>query len=243
MDDISIKQLNSHNQIQKFEALNTYNIFINDANSTGYVDGVSSHNSFKIKIPDNQSSHIKNALVRVVGIGIGSLAGDVDTISSFKLETNFLKNCINAGVNNTAGVNLGNSLGRFGGNLGFFKIDVDLEPDDVVNAIPEIDTAILRSDGAGGTQVAQANDVGSIVSQNAHDITTTTFDQKLNPLVKPISNSFIPCNNPFGNEVSFDFKELGGGVYDLGNGAGENTHIHLEVKLLPDSSANDRFNY
>lgn len=230
----SFLDVRGHQQIEKYDALNTYNVFINDKDSIGYVDGVSEHNSFKIRFPDNQSSHIKNAMVRVVGIGIGSIAGDVDTISSFRLQTNFLKNCINAG----------DSGGRFGGNLGFFKVDTDLEPNDVVNNIPEIDTAILRSNGAGGTQAAQLNDVGSIVSQNLHTITTTTFDVKLNPLVKPISNSYIPCSNPFGKEISFDFIELStGGAYDLGTDAGAHTLIHLEVKLLPDNQANDRFTY
>ena len=233
MNRSTFDAIKEHQQIEKYNALNTYNIFINDKDATGYVDGTSIHDSFKIRIPDNQSSHIKNACVRVVGIGIGSLGGDVDTISGFKLETNFLKNCINAGDGN----------GRFGGNLGFFKIDVDLEPDDVVNAVPEIDTSILRSNGAGGTKASADDDVGSVVSQNAHTITTTTFDQKLNPLVKPISNSYIPCDNPFGKELVFNFKELGGGRFDLGNGAGENTLIHLELKLLPDAQANDRFTY
>jgi len=220
-------------QIDKYEALNTYNIFINDADSVGYEDGVSKHEEFRIRIPDNQSSHIKNACVRVVGIGINVNGPDVDTISSFKLETNFLKNCINAG----------DSGGRFGGNLGFFKIDVDLEPDDVVNQVPGIATSILQSNGAGGTQAADQDDVGSIVSQNAHTITTNTFNKKLAPLVKPISNTFIPCGNPFGKELSFTFKELNGGIFDLGADAGENTLIHIEVKLLPDNQSNDKFSY
>ena len=227
MNRSTFDAIKEHQQIQKYDALNTYNIFINDKDATGYIDGTSIHDSFKIRIPDNQSSHIKNAMVRVVGIGIGSLGGDVDIISSFKLETNFLKNCINAG----------DGKGRFGGNLGFFKVDVDLEPDDVVNDVPEIASAL------GTNGVASANSVFSNVAQNAHTITTTTFDQKINPLVKPISNCYIPCDNPFGKELVFNFKELGGARYDLGNGAGENTLIHLEVKLLPDNQANDRFTY
>ena len=231
MDDISIKQLNSHNQIQKFEALNTYNLILNDADSIGYEDGVSPHNNFKFIIPDNQSSHIKNAKVRVKSISISTSIDDIANFSSLKIKTDFLKN------NYT-------SRGRTGGDFGPFIINIRQKPTNRTNAVPEIATSILRSNGAGGTQVAQANDVGSVVSQNNYNILTTQYTNLAGPTATPIDNSFIPCNNPFGKTISFDIlRTVGAGKFNLGINGGANTIIYLEVILLPDSSSNDKFNY
>ena len=219
-------------QIQKYEALNTYNIFLNDKHSIGYEDGVSEHSSFRFLLPDNQSGHIKNAKVRVKGILIGTAGGDVETISSFRVKTNFLKN-----VYESLGLDGSGTIGRTTGVLGFFQINKSYEPDDVVNEIPEIASAI----GSNGN--APANSVFSNVSQNQHTITTTTYDLMVENLVLPISDSFIPCQNPFGKTISFEFLDGVGDLYDLTNNAQENTQIQIEVILLPDNQANDKFTY
>lgn len=231
MDDISMKQLNSHNQIQKFEALNTYNIYLNDKDSIGYEDGVSPHNNFRVKIPDNQSSHIKNAMVRVKSVSFSTPIDDIIVYSGFKIRTNFLKNIYTAN-------------GRTNSDFGSFEINIRQRPTNRTNAVPEIATSILRSDGSGGTQVAQANDVGSVVSQNNYNILTTQFSNLLIPTGKPIDSGFFPCDNPFGKEILFEIvRDVSEAPFNLGIVAGNNTTIHLEVKLLPDSSSNDKFNY
>ena len=231
MNRSSFLDIRGHQQIDKYTALNTYNITINDSDDLAYVDGTSDHNSFSVIFPDNQSSHIKNAKIRVKSVGLGTNVDGVDEASGFRIETNILKNAFNA-------------KGRYGGHFGTFKISNRILPANRTNDIPEIDTDILRSDGAGGTTVGIAGDVGSVVSQNAHTILTTQLANCETPIGIPVDKGFYNCDNPFGKEVRFYFVQTNAEIFlDLGNDAGENTLVELEVVLLPDNQANDKFSY
>ena len=216
--------IREHQQIEKYKALNTYNIFLNDRDAIGYNDGVSPHNNFKFLLPDNQSSHIKNAKVRVKSVNFGTNAGNITTFSGFKVKSNFLKNCYTAN-------------GRTNGEIGFFKIHAAKTPTNRTNIVPEIASA-LGTNGA-----APANSVFSNVAQNAHNILTTQFSLRNNPIGIPLDDSYIPCNNPFGKHISFEFFTSNDIVFDLGAAAGANTSIHIEVELLPDNQSNDKFSY
>ena len=214
----TFSDIRGQQQIDKYKALNTYNVFINDSQGIGYEDGVSEHNSFKIIFPDNQSGHIKNAKVRVRCVGLGTDEEDIETSSGFRIETNILKNAFN-------------SQGRYGGHLGCFKITDRLFP---------TTTASLagRATNVGGALGA------AVVNDVATKFNNTTFLPCNNPVGIPVSDDYYYCNNPFGKEVRFDLVEIAAENFiDLGTGAGENTYIELEVILLPDSQANDKFSY
>jgi len=224
MNRSTFDAIKEHQQIEKYKALNTYNIFLNDRDSISYEDGVSPHNNFKFLLPDNQSSHIKNAKVRVKSVNFGTNAGNITTFSGFKVKSNFLQNCFTAN-------------GRTNGELGFFKIHAAKTPTNRTNVVPEIASA-LASNGN-----PPADSVFSNVAQNAHQILTTQFSLRTNPIGIPLDDSYIPCNNPFGKEISFEILTSNDAAFDLGVAAGNNTSIHLEVELLPDNQANDRFTY
>ena len=109
MNRSSFLDVRAKQQIDKYDYLNTYVINISDSDDLLYEDGVSDHNSFSVVFPDNQSSHIKNAKIRVKSVGLGTAGDGVDEASGFRIETNILKNSFNA-------------KGRYGGHLGTFTI-------------------------------------------------------------------------------------------------------------------------
>ena len=232
--------IREHQQIEKYEALNTYNIYLCDRDAVGYDNGVSQHNSFRFNFPDNQSSHIKNAKIRCKSIMVGDVGNDIAAQSVFKLNTNICKNSFRS-FNTTqtidAVVSSQQSIGRFGGSLGVFHIKNSFLATSRTNIIPEIASAI------GTNGAAPANSVFSNVSQNLHNILTTQLTDKDNPVACPINDGFYPCDNPFGKEVSFEIVDCYDGPFDLGNGAGEFTALEIEVILIPDNQSNDKFSY
>ena len=237
--DIRAKQ-----QIDKYEALNTYNIVLSDENSIGYEDGVSRHNKFSFQFPDIQSSHIKNAKMRVKALQLGSIANDVITQSTLRVNCNMVENTFNSFTAETFDINgnqvIEQGIGRNGNFLCFMSVNTTYYPQTITNNIP---AGQIKKAAADGSAVApDEDDVGTIVP--AHTIQTNTFQHRIKPLCLPISDTFTPCKNPFGKKVDFEIAETDNfAFYGLGNAAGENTILHLEVILLPDNQANDRFNY
>ena len=218
MNRSSFLDVRAKQQIDKYDYLNTYVINISDSDDLLYEDGVSDHNSFSVVFPDNQSSHIKNAKIRVKSVGLGTAGDGVDEASGFRIETNILKNSFNA-------------KGRYGGHLGTFTITNRFLPESNVSK------AGRATNVAGLLGDAQVGDIASKFS-------SSVFVNCVAPVGIPVDKGFYNCDNPFGKSVRFDFVDSNSNNFiDLGNDAAENTLIELEVILLPDNQANDKFSY
>ena len=218
MNRSSFLDVRGKQQIDKYDYLNTYTINITDSDDLSYDDGVSQHNSFSVIFPDNQSSHIKNAKIRVKSVSLGTSLDGVDEASGFRIETNILKNNFNA-------------KGRYGGHFGTFTI--------TNRFLPETNISI-----AGRATNVEGLLGAAVVDDVATKFSSSVLVNCVNPIGIPVDKGFYNCDNPFGKEVRFFVVRANADeFFDLGNDAGENTLVELEVILLPDNQANDKFSY
>ena len=242
--------INDHQQIEKYNGLNTYNLYLRDTDRVGYVAGdanLGQHNSFTLQIPDNQSGHITRAMCRLKFIGIPITPGLAVDYGYGFVRTNFVRNCYSS------------SLGFNNSILGGFKIDEVCVVEQT--AVPAI-TTTGGVPAAGGTFTqAGATNQGAVFDtttgqqvESEHGLAVGVVSQatynlpsKTSLVAKvghPLSDNWVLCDNPFGKTLSFeivgeDFRL----PLELGHSAAESTIICLEVKLLPDNQANDRFSY
>ena len=106
MDRSVFHAVKDHQQIEKYDTLNTYNIILSShRGSDAYTTAdppvwQGRHDQFKIRIPDNGSTHIKNARARLkfVSVPPTANANAVDGGVSY-LSLNIVKNTMLAGSN------------------------------------------------------------------------------------------------------------------------------------------------
>jgi len=240
-------------QIDKYKGLNTYQLYLSDVDRVGYVPGDvdgGTHNKFSLLIPDNQSGHIKTAMVRLKFIGMPITPDGEDAYGFGYLKSNFVKNCYSSKIGNNNQI------------VSAFGIDEVCVVESVqVPAITSV--ATVMSGVGGGTQAAAATNLGAVWDSQANrlepltvatqapftDVIRGVWNNNSKTLVtakigKPLSDNFILCDNPFGKTLSFELVgEDMTTLLPLGNAANEATVIGLEVKLLPDNQSNDRFSY
>lgn len=244
-------------QIDKYDALNTYNLYLSDVDRVGYDPGRAdggTHNKFNLLIPDNHSGHIKSAMVRLKFVGMPITPDGAAGYGFGYVKTNFVRNCYSSKI----GYN--NQL------LGAFGIEEMCMVEETT--VPAIATTYKRLQaGAGGAAAVleniTADNRGAVfnsttnaqdqldrtymaglpsITQAAYDIASrTSITAKIG---KPLSDNWVLCDNPFGKTLSFDIvgEDLTT-LLDLGHAADEATIICLEVKLLPDNQSNDKFTY
>lgn len=253
--------INDHQQVMKYNALNTYTLYLRDTDRIGYIAGDAAHgthNSFRLQLPEIPSGHIKNAMVRLKFLGMPITPDGSDAYGFGFVKTNFLKNCYSS------------SIGFNNQILGGFKVDEVCVVDET--DVPALSTAFKRlaAGGAGAPAVLEditADNRGALMDgavppavnvqhqidrtymTGLPEITQATYKSPSKTLVcakvgEPLSDNWIYCDNPFGKSLTFDIvgEDLTTHL-DLGNAADESTCICLEVKLLPDNQANDRFSY
>ncbi len=249
--------INDHQQIEKYSGLNCYSLYLSDTDRVGYVGGdavLGTHNSFKLNIPANGSSHIKSALVRIKFLGMPITPLGAAAYGFGYVKSNFVKNCYSSkiGFNNqivgafcreeVCGVEAvtvpalsttGAILTQTAGNLPALQ---------AASAITQRG-AVFDSDTRAEAVISVANTAAiPNVSQASYDYNTRT--QVTACVGRPLSDNWVLCDNPFGKTLSFDIVgEDMTTLLDMGNAADEATVICLEVKLLPDNQANDRYNY
>ena len=247
--------INDHQQIEKYSGLNCYSLYLSDVDRVGFVAGdanLGTHNSFKLNIPPNGSSHIKQALVRIKFLGMPITPPAGANYGFGYVLSNFVKNCYSSkmGFNNQL-------LGAFsikeiaimddtdvpalttsGGRL--TQTAADLPALVACNAITQRGAF---HDGTGERAISVANTAAiPNVSQAAYTISSKSLVAA--KVGTPLSDNWMLCDNPFGKTLSFDIVgEDMTTKLDLGHAADEATIICLEVKLLPDNQANDRYNY
>ena len=242
--------INDHQQVAKYNGLNTYNLYLRDTDRVGYVPNdaaLGQHNSFTLQIPDNQSGHIQRALCRVKFVGMPT----TDVIGADYgfgfVRTNIVRNCYSS----TIGFN--NSI------LCAFKIDEVCCVE--ATAIPALATTAGVPAANGTLTLGSDENTGSVFDAHQEtqvnmehpaavaNVAQAGYNMPSKTLVaakvgNPLSDNWILCDNPFGKTISFDIvgEDLTS-LLDFGNSAAESTCVCLEVKLLPDNQANDRFTY
>ena len=247
--------INDHQQIEKYSGLNCYSLYLSDTDRVGYVAGdaaLGTHNSFKLNIPANGSSHIKTALVRIKFLGMPITPLGAAAYGFGYVKSNFVKNCYSSkiGFNNQI-------VGAFCREevCGVEAVTVpELSTTGAIltqtaNELPALQDATDVSqrgaihDGTGERAISVANTAAiSNVVQPSYEYNTRT--QVTACVGRPLSDNWVLCDNPFGKTLSFDIVgEDMTTLMDLGTEADEATIICLEVKLLPDNQANDRYNY
>jgi hypothetical protein len=207
--------LNDHQQIEKYSGLNCYSLYLSDTDRVGYVAGDAAnglHNSFKLTIPANGSSHIKNALVRMKFLGMPITPDGAANYGFGYVKTNFVKNCYSSkiGFNNQILGAFGvkevvlvdetevPALSTTGGRL--TQTAADLPALVACNNINQIGAIY---DGAGERTIS----VGSAAA--IPNITQAGYTINSKSLVAakvgtPLSDNWILCDNPFGKTLSFD---------------------------------------
>lgn len=249
--------LNDHQQIEKYSGLNCYSLYLSDTDRVGFVAGDAAngtHNSFKLTIPANGSSHIKNALVRMKFLGMPITPDGEANFGFGYVKTNFVRNCYSSkiGFNNQILCAFGvkevvlvdetdvPALTTSGGRL--TQTAADLPALVACNAITQRG-AVFDSDTRAEEVISVAN-TAAIPNITQAGYTINSKSLVAAKVGTPLSDNWVLCDNPFGKSLSFDIVgEDMTTKLPLGHAADEASVICLEVKLLPDNTANDRFNY
>jgi len=244
-------------QIDKYDALNTYTIYLNSRAAPGFVDGNAQngkHYEFTNDLLDNGSGHIKNAVARVRFIGT----------PFYVIGANNAYGCINWNLSK----NQYNTLkgGRSSEPLTMYSPRVVWLETGETNAVPALATTagVMNIAGPGGvlavpaatnrgenlsttdvaTPILVANQASlSNVAQAAHNIHTQRRVGQ--GVVGRDFTDWVPCENPFGKSISITLSQIDQTTLNagIGHAIGENTCIAIDIKLLPDNQANDRFTY
>ena len=244
-----------HQQVNKYDALNSYTLYVNSIAAPDYVSGVGNHYQFVNEIPDNGSSHIKNAAVRVKFVGMPFFTLSAANAYGF-INWNHSKNQIST-------LNKGQTSRPITG----FSHKVIYKKNRNATAVPALTTTGAKigvaspatlvpcvNSNTGQVWDSSANRLETIPVGNMAaigDVTqdTWTFHDTSSVGMASVADDFdrgwTPCGNPFGKRIEFMISGINPSSpnTDISNGGGENTAIVLEIKLLPDNQANDRFTY
>tara|TARA_B110000902_G_scaffold266694_1_gene355593 strand:+ start:1929 stop:2702 length:774 start_codon:yes stop_codon:yes gene_type:complete len=237
-------------QVDKYECENTYTLYINNHDDPSYVDnGNTDHDKFSVFINPIGKEHIRNARCRLLFVGLPLQASE--TYGYGYVRSSITKNAIIGGALST-------------GCLGAFKIQECRKLDIGDNNIPILstDAAIINQGNAPALEDAANSNTGAYNSFDANAplgilpansaalprVSRAAYVEKyfgedvVACVGNPISNNWISSDNPFGKVL--DFEMMGEEIstqLQSGTAAGERISLVLEVQLLPDNQANDRF--
>tara|TARA_B110000503_G_scaffold143327_1_gene244102 strand:+ start:7331 stop:8116 length:786 start_codon:yes stop_codon:yes gene_type:complete len=246
--------IKDHQQIEKYKCENTYTIYIKNTDDISYVDGITAHNSFKVRIDPIGKEHIKNAKVKLKSLRLPVLTaaaanfkGDVFVRSSIGRNT-----VVNGGL--TAGIIGSAYIKESVRNELFTTHPIETFPGlpdyaDLTGALVEIaatnkgmvrkqaDNELLNVGTATGYNddfqlpISDVNKVGDLISRSISK-----------GCIGICADTEILCENPFGKDIQFDILTNDiSSLQEVGTDSGDGTTIVLEVQLLPDNQANDRF--
>ena len=209
MDRSVFHAVKDHQQIQKYDNLNSYTVVIDSHHSIGYNPGVSPHNQFTINFADNQTSHIKNAKIRLQFLGL-----PISSANTFGFGA-----LLWSGSKNAFKTTTGGGMGRVSNLLSVVSFKEVVEID-----TPSYAPAVFG--GAGANVEIPKVEVKACIGE-------------------PVSDNFVYCDNPFGKKITFTVtgENLIEPNNDLGNANDERVVVVIEVVLLPDNQANDKFSY
>lgn len=256
--------INDHQQIQKYDAVNNYQVFMRSLEQVGYVAGnanTGKHYDFKVFFPPNQSDHIKKARIKLKAIifpnaGTGlygvnwvSLGGincntyecgsHATTGKKSNLVSPFIVKQLNNFIEHLEGVPALETKGAILDQAG--HVDGTLaNPNHATN------TGAVMDSAAPGVQhqieLAKAAAISNVTraAYNQH----STKPVNVSGFGKGLDN-WVTCDNPFGKEVHVQIFAQDGATLNnlIGHAADLGTTIVWEVQLVPDSQANDRFSY
>ena len=237
--------IREHQQIDKYDTENTYQIILSSRDG----DGTSVYD-YKNFIQPIGKEHIKNARVRVKMLDFaGDTANNTQAVGF-----------VRCGLANNTIIHGSRTSGIIGG---FFLKEV-LKNEVLINAVPPLSTlgavaigpaGALQASVASNTSVYFDTDAGAKAGMLSNEtgaisnVSQATYNiREYNPVIRglvgiPVNSTWVSCENPFGKDV--DIKLVGGDLTDTLEpaGAGGETNILLEVQLLPDNQANDKFSY
>ena len=225
MDNSVFHAVKDHQQIEKYNALNTSTIVIDDTNREGFDAGndtaLGRHNQFTIQFAENQSQHIKNAKIRLKFLGL-----PVATANTYGYGA-----VLWGGTKNGFRTSHDGGMGRVSDILTVFAAKEVIETDMTNQTI----TTGLQSETGPPALVGE---------HKVNTLSMPTFSVK-SCIGEPVSDNWVYCDNPFGKSIQFTITEedLVTPNADLGHSAGERVIMVLEVCLLPDNQANDKFSY
>lgn len=251
-------------QIDKYECENTYTLYINDQDDITYNDGVSDHDNFSVFIQPIGKEHIKNARCRLKFVGLPLQSSE--TFGYGYVRCNLTKNTIIGGsvssgclgafkIEECRKLDIGDNnipeLATFAGKVDYTS---PASAEGKLTNIAQTNKGQVPNGGnaAAPNDMVDVSTIGFDTAQVAPmpDVNRAAYTEKyygedvIACVGNPISDSWTSCNNPFGKQL--DFSMMGEDIVaslQSGKAAGERTSIVLEVQLLPDNQANDKFTY
>jgi len=259
MDRSAFHAIRDSQQVAKYETENTYVIYTSDNDDTAYNDGVSPHNSFKVFIEPIGKEHIKKARCRLKFVGLSSDSMDALNRNYGYVKSNLVRNTIvggrlNSGVVGSFVMKQQRALDER--NIqGITTFAGRPDYDDVDNTLKRIADS-NKGQVPNGGDAAAPNAMVDISGIGWDDDQSTPLPDVFQPdytaygeVVRgvvgfPVGDNWIECDNPFGKTLSFQIMGQDiNTLLDLGIAAGQRTDLVLEVQLLPDNQANDKFSY
>jgi len=255
MNRSAFHAIRDNQQIHKYEALNTYTIYLNSRAAPNFVDGDGTnglHYKFTNEIRDNGSSHIKNAVARVKFIGTPFYAIGANNAYG-SVNWNLSKNQYNT----LKGGMSSEPLSMYNPKV----VWNETYETDVVPALTTIGGIINAAAPAGALSVAAAAntgaiDLGGVETQiSLHEAAISNVAQGTYNLshqrktgrgcVGENFTDWVPCQNPFGKKIEINLTQIDQSSLNVsvGHAIAENTCIAVEIKLLPDNQSNDKFSY
>lgn len=267
MDVVDMKRgtfnsIRDQQQIEKYKCENTYTIYIKDSDDVSYNNGSSNHNSFKVRLNPIGKEHIKNAKVRIKSLRLPVLtseaadySGQVFIRSSIARNT-VVKGGLTSGIIGSAYIEeaVRNSLittnpieTRAG------RPDYTLVNGVVSNVLKSVTITNRGLFPNGGNAAAPDAVVRAGVMTDYNEDHTSPLPDifKAGDIISRVisrgcvgvcADTETLCENPFGKEIQFDIlgKDIST-LQETGSAASDFTTLVLEVQLLPDNQANDRF--
>lgn len=250
-------------QIDKYDCVNNYRIFLHSHAQVGFVAGTSDHNNFRIEIPPNGTEHIKRAKVRVKFIALPQNSGTRDGSSAFYFVGvgGISKNVYGPRLPAVAGDNSNpGAVRRTDIITAFHSKPLQSIANDTVTVLPIFTTpgrALHDGTMAGATDEhtgsvfdsqgnAQANQENQLAISNVQRLQYTHTDQvytNMGCMGVGFDTDFVMCDNPFGKTLTVRYLTNKGQDLNFGNSIHDETCLGLEIQLLPDNQANDRFSY
>lgn len=255
-DNRSKAVIEEHQQISKYDSLNTYTLWIDSTGQEGYVAGddtFGKNYEFRQRIPDNGSSHIKNAKCRVKFMGMPFFLLD-DTNAFGFVNLNIAKNQVSS------------KEGGFNSRLiAGFSPKVIYRKNRVTTAVPAVVTTGAKIGvGTPATLVGAVNtNTGQVFNSQSNalvtipvgnsaalsNVTQASYNISDTQLIgqgviaDDLDKGWVPCSNPFGKSLELMISGVNPSAANdaIGSLAGERTVLCLEICLLPDNQANDRF--
>ena len=253
--------INDHQQIEKYDTLNTYKIILNSGDQVNYSSGdvtYGTHYNFKCELGNNGTQHIKNARARVKFLGMPNYVINSD-VGYGMLKWNLSKNVYST---NNGGFATTEPLTMFAPKQVYQRTYTQtevptltttgavLDPTLTLGGLKQANNAtnhganLIPSTDA-EARISAANMAAiSMVHRNNYNFTDETA-QHISTIGENMDTGWTPCSNPFGKTIHIQITEADQTDLNtqIGHIAGENTCVVIEVQLIPDSQSNDKFSY